>query len=135
MVISSTIYAHVFCTKVLSYFCQSQNVPREKLPKALLYKKVALKMLMKLTPSYVFDCVNKKSQTGWGFPKLLMQIHKFFVTLDLNILILFKLKVLFEAHKSALKLQKILQICLRSFVNPHPGAYFFIFEKLGRKAK
>jgi len=53
MVISSTIYAHVFCTKVLSYFCQSQNVTREKLPKALLYKKkLACKMLMKLTPTF-----------------------------------------------------------------------------------
>jgi len=48
--ISSTIYSHVFCTKVLSYFRLSQNVTREKLRKSILYKKVVCKMLMKLTP-------------------------------------------------------------------------------------
>jgi len=36
--------------KVLSYFCQSQNVTREKLREALSYKKGTRKMLMKLTP-------------------------------------------------------------------------------------
>jgi len=47
--ISSTFNALIFCTKVLSYFCQSQNVTRKKLPKRLLYEKRAHKMLMKLT--------------------------------------------------------------------------------------
>jgi hypothetical protein len=40
------LYARIFCTKIL--FCQ--NVTREKLRKALLYKKCVRKMLMKLTP-------------------------------------------------------------------------------------
>jgi hypothetical protein len=48
--ISSTFYTHLlrqnFCTKRL----QSQNMTREKLRKALLCKKIANKMLMKLTP-------------------------------------------------------------------------------------
>jgi len=44
--ISSTFYAHVFCTKV-----QSKNVTREKLREAVFYKKCTRKMLMKLTPS------------------------------------------------------------------------------------
>jgi len=48
--ISSTFYTRVFCTKVLSYFCQSQNITREKLLEALSYKKCVHKMLMKLTP-------------------------------------------------------------------------------------
>jgi len=50
--ISSTFYAGLlyqyFCTKKL----QSQNLTREKLRKALLYKKFAHKMLMKLTQGY-----------------------------------------------------------------------------------
>jgi len=48
--ISSTFYTlllrQYFCTKRL----QSQNVTREKLREALLYKKLARKMLMKLIP-------------------------------------------------------------------------------------
>jgi hypothetical protein len=48
--ISSTFYEQL----LLQYFgakkCQSQTVTREKLPKILLYKKGARKMLMKLTP-------------------------------------------------------------------------------------
>ncbi len=47
--ILSTFYAHLFCT----YFCTkiflSKNVTREKLCKALLYKKFVSKMLMWLT--------------------------------------------------------------------------------------
>jgi len=43
-------FINVFGTKVLSYFCQSQNVTREKLPKRHSYKKFAQKMLMKSTP-------------------------------------------------------------------------------------
>jgi len=40
----------VFCTKMPSYFCQSQNVTRGKLRKEFSYKKRARKMLMKLSP-------------------------------------------------------------------------------------
>jgi len=50
--ISSTFYAHLlrqyFCANIL----QSQNVTREKLHKALLYKKFVSKMLMKLTQGH-----------------------------------------------------------------------------------
>jgi len=49
--ISSTFYVRVFCTKVLSYFCQSQKVTREKLDEALSNEKCARKMLVKLTPA------------------------------------------------------------------------------------
>jgi len=49
--ISSTFYERIFCTKVLSYFHQSQTVTREKLPKRLSYKKGTCKILMKFTPS------------------------------------------------------------------------------------
>jgi len=52
--ISSTILRAHFCTKVLSYFHQSQNITREKLCEVLLYKKGACKMLMKLTQSQPF---------------------------------------------------------------------------------
>ncbi len=47
--ISSMLYTRVFCTKVLSYFYQSQNVTTEKVPKRLSYKKRVCKTLMKLT--------------------------------------------------------------------------------------
>jgi len=40
-------YENAFLPKL---FCQSHNVTREKLRKALSYEKQALKMLMKLTP-------------------------------------------------------------------------------------
>jgi len=56
--ISSTFCARVFCTKVLSYFGQSQNVTREKLNKALLYKQCVGKMLMKLTTNVVLSQTN-----------------------------------------------------------------------------
>jgi len=52
--ISSTFYARIFCTKVLLYVCQSQNVTRKKLRKALSYAKAAHKTLMKLTPKRTF---------------------------------------------------------------------------------
>jgi len=41
--ISPTFYARIFRTKVLLYFCQSQNVTRENLREALLYKNACLK--------------------------------------------------------------------------------------------
>jgi len=45
-----------------------------------------------------FDCTYIRNLGGrWGFTKLLMQIRKIFVNLGLNILRLFRLKVLFEA--------------------------------------
>jgi len=40
---------------------------------------------------------NHKKSPGWGFTKLLKQICKFFVTLGLKTLRLFRLQVLFEA--------------------------------------
>ncbi len=46
--ISSTFYANVFCTKVLSYFRQSQNVAKEKPCEALSYEKGAGRTLMKI---------------------------------------------------------------------------------------
>jgi len=49
--ISSTFYMRVLWKKVLSYFCQSQNVTSEKLRKALSYEKGVRKMSMKLTPT------------------------------------------------------------------------------------
>jgi len=44
-----------FCPKVLLYFCQSQNVTREKLRKALSYLQCAHKMLVKLTPHHKIE--------------------------------------------------------------------------------
>jgi len=52
--ISSTFYAGIFYTNVLSYFRQSQNITREKLPKRLSYKKGMCKTLMILTPGLNF---------------------------------------------------------------------------------
>jgi len=49
--------------KVLLYFCQTQNATREKLRKALLYKKGAHKMMMKLTPCHM------KDQSVWVYVK------------------------------------------------------------------
>jgi hypothetical protein len=63
--ISSTFYVSIFCIKVLSYFCQSQNVTREKLCKALSYKKRGRKMLMKLTAGrYGIECKRKGFHAG-----------------------------------------------------------------------
>jgi len=42
---------------------------------------------------------------------------------DVNYCINHKIPI-FNENKSNLKLRKILQICLRSFVNPHPGVNF-----------
>jgi len=53
--ISSKFYVCIIGMKVLfllKSFCQNQNVTREKLLKALLYKKLSNKMLMKLTQLY-----------------------------------------------------------------------------------
>ncbi len=47
-------YARIFRTKMLKYFCQSQNVTREKLHKALWYDQRVGKILMKLTPGVNF---------------------------------------------------------------------------------
>jgi len=49
------LQAH-FQTKVLSYFCQSQNITREKLRKALLNKQHPRKMLVKLGPAKMTCC-------------------------------------------------------------------------------
>jgi len=46
-----------FLYEGLSYFCQRQNVTREKLQKALLYKKCTRKTLIKLTPALI-QCIN-----------------------------------------------------------------------------
>jgi len=65
---SSTFYALIFPTKVLfcqKSFHQSQNITREKLPEALLYKKSARKMMMILAPTGT-----KAAQ------KLLMEFYK-----------------------------------------------------------
>ncbi len=51
--ISSTFSVRIFRAEVLSYFPQSHNVIREKLPKRLLYEKDVRKMLMKLTPGHI----------------------------------------------------------------------------------
>jgi hypothetical protein len=58
--ISSTFYARFFNQYPFAKKSQSQNVTREKLRKALSYKKFAHKMLMKSTP-------------GWGnFPDVMV---------------------------------------------------------------
>jgi len=49
VLISSTFYAHIFCTEVLKAAFFYLHVTREKLPKKLLYEKFARKTLMKLT--------------------------------------------------------------------------------------
>ncbi len=45
-------------TKVLLYFCQIQNLAREKLRKALSYQKCVRKMLLKLTPCRARVCLS-----------------------------------------------------------------------------
>ncbi len=47
--ISSKLNVQIFCMKVLLYFCQSQILMKEKVPKRLSYKKGERKTLMKLT--------------------------------------------------------------------------------------
>ncbi len=50
-------FMNIYLNLLHQYFCakkvQSQNVTREKLRKALSYKKIVRKMLMKLTPVYL----------------------------------------------------------------------------------
>jgi hypothetical protein len=46
------------CQYTFANKLQSQTVIREKLSKALLYEKIARKMLMKLTPVRSNDCVD-----------------------------------------------------------------------------
>jgi len=72
--------------KVLSYFCQSQNITREKLRKALLNKKGTSKMLMKLTPvllrqpksvtRFEQSKTNMESCSQWLFDFPLREIQK-----------------------------------------------------------
>jgi len=72
--IFATIFFHqYFSTKKL----QSQNVTREKLCKALLYKKFARKMLMKLTKGgkkTIQQCFENSYSVIWHIGKLNLAI-------------------------------------------------------------
>ncbi len=101
----------------------------KKLPKQCLYEKFVCKTLM-------------KSTAGGDSRNLLSKFVRFFITMGLNILALFRLQVKYflkqisfkgdvnycMKHKvpffceSTLKVQKILRIFVRSFVNSHPDA-------------
>ena len=61
----------IFHTKVILYFCQSQNVIREKLPKTFSNEKGERKMLMKLTPVHTtsfFHVVTFVMNIKWQIP-------------------------------------------------------------------
>jgi hypothetical protein len=64
MSISSTFYAHIFCTNFLPKQNVTRHVTREKLPKQRSYEKFVHLMSMKLTPYGVklhFTKTNKEN--------------------------------------------------------------------------
>jgi len=60
-------------------FRQSQKVTREKLRKALLYEKFASTMLMKLTPTYNFDSIQKRLHSTSSVGQLLVLLCLIFL--------------------------------------------------------
>jgi len=69
-----------------------------------------------------------KSWDYLGFKYFLKQIS---LKGDFNYFINNKVPIFYEwlLRKSTSKLRKILRICLRSFVNPHPDSRIFLMEK------